>query len=305
MTDQLRTLIFDKASARAQLVSLETSWQKAAANHPAPACVLELLGQLMAASAMLSASLKFDGSLILQIQGDGPVRLMVAECNSTLGLRATFKLRDDLPLNEGASFQELVNLDGRGICAIILDPHNRQPGQAPYQGLVPLVGNSVAQALESYMHSSEQLETRLVLQANAQRAVGLMLQQMPTGGGKSTEAIHDADGWDRLLALSQTLQADEHLNTPLDELAKRLFWEEEAEMLADRLPHFHCTCSADKVRRMLVSLGPEEIEQALAEKPVIEVQCDFCGAAYAFDKAACDGLFASDDDQNHTGQTLH
>lgn len=305
MTDTLRTLIFEHASARAQLVQLNDTWKTIATSNKYPAPVQQLLGQLVAASAVLSASLKFEGSLILQIQGDGPVRLIVAECNSRLGLRATVKMVENAEISDDAGFQELVNKGGKGMCVIVLDPRNRLPGQVPYQGIVPLVGTGVADALEAYMHSSEQLETRLVLNANADAAAGLMIQQMPSHGGKSNENEFDPDGWNRLLALANTLGSDEQLGTPIDELSNRLFWEENAAKLSDRHPHFECSCSREKVGKMLLGLGAAEMNEALEENPVIEVVCDFCGTAYTFDRAQCDALLATSIDVPGHKPTLH
>ncbi|WP_370261862.1 Hsp33 family molecular chaperone HslO [Limnobacter sp.] len=291
MTDTLRTLIFENASCRAQMIHLDNAWQNIASHNHHPTPVMTVLGELVAASAMLSASLKFEGSLILQIQGDGPIRLLVAECNSRLGLRATVKLREGAHIPDDASFMDLVNAQGKGLCAIILDPRNRMPGQSPYQGIVPLTGQSVASSLEAYMHSSEQLETKLVLNANARLAAGLMLQQMPLDGGKGAGPNHDPDGWSRLCALAQTLQTDEHLNTDTFELAKRLFWEEAPGVLAERKAHFECTCSREKVGAMLITLGQDELNDALSENPVVEVQCDFCNANYQFTAEDCKTLF--------------
>ncbi|HEX4855603.1 MAG TPA: Hsp33 family molecular chaperone HslO, partial [Limnobacter sp.] len=290
MTDTLRTLIFNQSSCRAQLVQLTDAWQKVVGNNAYPAPVRQVLGELVAASAVLSASLKFEGSLIIQIQGDGPIRLLVAECNSRLGLRATVKLAEGADIPAGATFRELVNATGKGICAIILDPRNRLPGQAPYQGIVPLAGSSVADSLEAYMHTSEQLETRLVLNADLDSAAAIMLQQMPQQGGIVSNQEFDADGWDRLKALLNTLQAEEHLSTQPDELAKRLFWEENPEALAQRQAHFECSCSREKVGRMLQTLGQAELEDALSENPTVEIQCDFCNANYSFTRENCKQL---------------
>lgn len=310
MTDTLRTLIFDQSSCRAHLVHLTDAWHKVVSNNTYPAPVQRVLGELVAASTMLSASLKFEGSLIVQIQGDGPIRLLVAECNSRLGLRATVKLADNATIPENATFKELVNATGKGICAIILDPRNRLPGQAPYQGIVPLEGNSVADSLEGYMHSSEQLETRLILNADANTAAGVMLQQMPQHGGIVSTKEFDADGWDRLKALVNTLQTAEHLSTDTDELAKRLFWEEDPDGLAQRQAHFECTCSREKVGRMLVSLGQAELDDALTENPTVEIQCDFCNANYSFTRDECNALFTENPEGIETSSeprppTLH
>ncbi|WP_334119518.1 Hsp33 family molecular chaperone HslO [Limnobacter sp.] len=296
MTDTLRTLIFDQSSCRAHLVHLTDAWQQVLSHNTYPAPVQKVLGELVAASTMLSSSLKFEGSLIIQIQGDGPIRLLVAECNSRLGLRATVKLAENTQIAENATFKDLVNATGKGICAIILDPRNRLPGQEPYQGIVPLAGNTVADSLEAYMHSSEQLETRLILNADENAAAGVMLQQMPQHGGIVSSKEFDADGWDRLQALVNTLQTPEHLNTDTDELAKRLFWEEDPDGLAQRQAHFECTCSRDKVERMLVSLGQAELDDALSETPTVEIQCDFCNANYSFTRDECNAMFASGPD---------
>lgn len=294
MTDTLRTLIFNQSSCRAHLVHLTDAWQRVVTNNSYPPPVQKVLGELVAASTMLSASLKFEGSLIIQIQGDGPIRLLVAECNSRLGLRATVKLAEDAEIPDSANFKDLVNAGGKGICAIILDPRNRLPGQAPYQGIVPLSGDSVADSLEAYMHSSEQLETCLILNADANTAAGVMLQQMPQHGGVVSSMEFDADGWDRLKALINTVQTAEHLSTETDELAKRLFWEEDPDGLAERQAHFECTCSRDKVAKMLVTLGQAELDDALSENPTVEIQCDFCNANYSFTREDCNALFVDD-----------
>lgn len=307
MTDTLRTLIFDQSSCRAHLVHLTDAWQKVVANNQYPTPVQKVLGELVAASTMLSASLKFEGSLIIQIQGDGPIRLLVAECNSRLGLRATVKMAEDIDIADNATFKDLVNAGGKGICAIILDPRNRLPGQAPYQGIVPLEGENVADSLEGYMHSSEQLETKLVLNADANTAAGVMLQQMPQHGGVMSAKEFDVDGWDRLKALIGTVQTTEHLNTNTDEMAKRLFWEEDPDGLAERQAHFECTCSREKVGRMLISLGQAELDDALSENPTVEIQCDFCNANYSYTRDECNALFSDNPDDNvdNLPPTLH
>lgn len=306
MDDQLTTLLFEKGSCRAQMVRIDMAWQRIASQNPYPAAVQRMLGELVAASTLLSASLKFDGSLIIQIQGDGPVKLLVAECNSQLGVRATVKLLEDGPIGHDTDFISLVNKGGKGICAIILDPKNRQPGQTPYQGIVPLTGHSVAESLEAYMAGSEQLQTKLVLHADQDHAAGLMIQQMPNTGGVNNSSF-DADAWDRLNAVIQTVGAEEHLQTATDVLARRLFAEENPLVLAQRPVQFECSCSRGKVARMLHNLGEEELKSALSESPTIEIQCDFCNAGYSFSQQDCEQLFATPDSTNEAGKpgTLH
>lgn len=293
--DKLKTLLFASASCRAQMIRLDKTWQKILSHNEHPPAILQLLGELVAASALLSASLKFDGSLVLQIQGDGPVKLLVAECNSKLGLRATVKLREGAEMPSQYDFQRLLNQHGNGRFVLILDPSNRLPGQQPYQGIVALQGDSVAEALQNYMQSSEQLETRLYLFSNEQTVTGVLLQQMPIDGGKSVQDF-DPDGWPRLQSLTQTLKPIEALTEDLDTLAHRLYWEEKPQVLAERECSFHCTCSRLKVEKMLFNLGKAEVDDALKDQGHIQIHCDFCNSQYNFSPAQCNKLFARDEE---------
>ncbi len=301
MTCELRTLLFTEQPVRAQLTQLTQSWRRIIENHDYPSSVQTMLGELVAASLVLSASLKFNGSLILQIKGDGPVKLVVAECNSELGIRATAMFDKTTSISPDADFKALVNESGKGRFVIILDPKDRLPGQQPYQGIIEITGNSIAQAIEGYMAQSEQLQTRLWLQADSNTAAGLLLQQMPSTGGivsaqtaqpESTTIPESSEtAWDRLLMLSNTLKQQELLENPSDVIAKRLFWQEPHETLAVRQPSFHCTCSREKVARMLKSLGEQEINEAIVEQTVLSVNCDYCNSKYEFDAVDCAALF--------------
>lgn len=255
---------------------------------------------MVAASSVLSASLKFEGSLVLQLQGDGPIKLIVAECNNKQGLRATVKMRSEHEDVDGLTFQELANQTGKGLCVLILDPQNRKPGQQTYQGIVPLTGTGVSESLESYMQNSEQLNTRLILHADDQSAAGIMLQEMPKDGGIEISEI-DPNGWETLQALGATATEEELLQLDLKTSLYRLFSDMNPEILATRRPHFSCSCSRNKVERMLISLGQNEVQETLKEQNVISVQCDFCNAEYAFGKTDCDALFNNDDEDGSTG----
>lgn len=292
MTDQLSKYLFEDKSVRAEAVSLHDTWLQVQKAHAYPPAVSRLLGELVAASTLLSANLKYDGTLILQLQGDGDVLLIVVECRSDLSLRATVKLREGAHIPEDASFQSLLNPGGSGRFSIILDPTHRRPGQAPYQGVVPLKGNSVAEALEHYMATSEQLQTRLWLQADADRAVGLLLQRLPRDGGKVQ--LEDADEtWNRAVHLASTLTADEMLTVDTQTLIHRLYWDETLIAFEPLQVRFHCPCSRDRVANMLRMLGREEVKDIVAEQGQVEVTCDYCSSVYVFDAVDCAELFAT------------
>jgi molecular chaperone Hsp33 len=163
-----------------------------------------MLGEMMSAAALLSANLKFNGSIIMQIHGDGPVQLLVVECDASLKLRATAKLAEDAHVADDAKLQHLINAQGQGRFAITLDPADKLPGQQAYQGIVALDGDSIATIIENYMLRSEQLDTRLWLAADEHTARGLLLQKLPTEGGIQASAINDADTWDRTVMLAST-----------------------------------------------------------------------------------------------------
>ncbi len=298
--DELIKLLFTEAGARAHLVRLDQSWRHVLQHHAdLPPALVGLLGQMSAASCMLSASLKFSGSVLLQIHGDGPVRLAVAECNADLGVRATIKLTENwaqdldpnLLLQPEPSLRPLLNQHGQGRFSLVLDA--RQPDQRPYQGIVSLDDQSIGSAIESYMAQSEQLASRLWLAADDQTACGLLLQQMPAEGGHSpVKQASRLEAWERLVLLADTLGPSELLQTNPQDLAHRLFWQESPRLLQSQLVQFSCPCSRARVGRMLASLGQTEIESILAAEGRVEVLCDFCNRPYQFDAVDCGQLFS-------------
>ncbi|MEY3916550.1 MAG: hypothetical protein RLZZ140_113 [Pseudomonadota bacterium] len=300
LADRLLRLMFDGGGARAHLVQLDRSWLEVACKHDTSPDVMRLLGEMSCASILLSASLKYEGSVILQIHGDGPVRLAVAECNAKLGFRSTIKMSETLEPAPGADWKALVNQNNLGRFSVVLDP--KIDNQHPYQGIVPLHEAGVSQALESYMQRSEQLPTRLWLACNGERAAGLLLQKMPHQGGtnKKSDAQSEAateasdDDWERLITLAQTVTAEELLNVEAETLLHRLFWQEAPKLLEDKPVQFSCSCSRARVGRMLKTLGAEEVESILAEQGQVDVHCDFCNAAYHFDAVDCAALFTGE-----------
>ena len=285
--------MFENSLVRGELIEISDAWQQVQSRRTYPAVVSAIMGEMMAAAALLSANLKFDGTIIMQIHGDGPVQLLVAECDAALRLRATAKLREDADVSEQAGLQELVNANGEGRFAITLDPTDKQPGQQAYQGIVALEGESVATVIENYMMRSEQLDTRLWLAADDKVARGLLLQKLPDDGGKITPlADADADTWNRTVTLASTLNQQELLGTDIMTLLQRLYWEETVRVFDPRHPTFHCGCSREKVGNMLKMLGREEIDSALADLGKLDINCDFCGQDYLFDPVDCMQLFS-------------
>lgn len=297
MSDQLKKFMFEAAPVRGEIVSLQATWQTVLQRHDYPAPVRALLGEMMAAAALLSANLKFDGAMVMQIHGDGPVSMLVVECNSDLTMRATAKYRGGVPAD--ATLAQLVNANGHGRFAITLDPHNKLPGLQPYQGIVPLSAPEgplpdMAAVLEHYMRHSEQLDTRLWLAADERQAVGLLLQRLPRHGGKTAAAAvgHDDDTWERAGHLGATLKRAELLSASADTLIRQLFWQEDLRLFEPQPTRFRCTCSREKVGNMLRMLGREEVDSVLAEQHKVEIDCDFCRQHYSFDAVDVTQLFA-------------
>ncbi|MGI4815940.1 MAG: Hsp33 family molecular chaperone HslO [Janthinobacterium lividum] len=301
MVDQLQKFIFDAAPVRGEIVSLENTWQEVLTRRAYPAAVQSLLGEMMAAAALLSANLKFDGSLIMQIHGDGPVQMLVVQCDSALSMRATAKLADrDVPIAADATLSQLLNPHGGARFAITLDPRERGPGAQPYQGVVSLEDDngpieSMAKVLEHYMQHSEQLDTRIWLAADEKHAVGMLLQKLPRDGGiMPHRGDADADTWDRVGHLASTLTASEMLAADADTLLRRLFWQENVRRFEPLRARFQCTCSRAKVGAMLQMLGSSETDEILNEQGRIEIHCEFCNQRYAFDPVDVAQLFAGD-----------
>ncbi|HEY1092639.1 MAG TPA: Hsp33 family molecular chaperone HslO [Burkholderiaceae bacterium] len=297
--DTLQKFIFENAAVRGEFVDISDTWREIQGRHAAyPNAVRHVLGEMTAASALLSANLKFNGSLIMQLHGDGPVRLLVVECDSELRVRATAKLAPDADIADDATLASLVNAHGKGRFVITLDPHEKMPGQQPYQGIVPLDGADMATVIENYMLRSEQMETHLWLAADDTVARGLLLQKLPRHTGieaspKQASEAEDLETWNRAVMLGKTLKQEELLSTDVDTLMKRLFWEETLRVFDPLQPSFNCSCNRDKVGNMLKMLGQEEVDSALTDLGKLAINCDFCGKHYEFDKVDCAQLFAS------------
>lgn len=302
---ELHKFLFEGLPVRGMLVRLTDSWQEILRRRQQaggyPAAVTELLGEMAAAATLMQANIKFNGALILQIQGDGPVKLAVAEVQPDLALRATATVTGEVAAE--APLSHMVNVNNLGRCAITLDPKDRLPGQQPYQGVVPLFGDrhekleKLSEVIEHYMLQSEQLDTRLVLAANDQVAAGLLIQRLPLQGesnlagagamARDEDQIGRNEDYNRIAILAASLKREELLTLDADTILHRLFWEEDVRRFEPQIgaegPRFACTCSRERVAGMLKSLGREEVESIIAEQGQVEVGCDFCGAQYHFD----------------------
>lgn len=277
--DVLQRFLFDAAPVRGELVQLRDTWQAVQARRAYPPVLQKLVGELLAAATLMTAMLKFEGSLIMQLHGNGRIKLMVIECEADLTLRATARWDEaqeieDLPLAE---------LLGEGKFVITLDPKD---DSRAYQGIVGLQGDSVAQIIEHYMQSSEQLDTRIWLASDADTCAGMMLQKLPAGQG-------DPDAWQHLTVLADTIARDELLALDSESILHRLYHEENVRLLTEDHPHFGCRCSRERVGNMLKMLGRKEADEALAEQPAIDIHCDFCNQHYQFDAIDVAQLFAA------------
>jgi molecular chaperone Hsp33 len=288
MSDSLQRFIFEGAPVRGELVHLDATWRAVLERHEYPAALRGVLGELMAAAALLSATLKFDGSLILQIQGSGPVKLIVVECTSEQTMRATAKWDGEL----AGSFRDLVG-DGRFVITIAPSDVTQT-----YQGIVELSGESVAEVLEHYMGTSEQLETRMWLASDGAQAAGMLLQRVPGPLGE------DADAWTRAVLLGDTVRSDELLTLPGAQIIRRLYHEEDIRVFDARVVSFRCSCSRGRVVNMLRMLGHEEVRSIIDERGSVEVNCEFCNRHYGFDAVDAEQVFAADL-QTRAGTTRH
>ena len=299
---ELVKFLFDGQPVRGMLVRLDDAWQELLRRRRSagayPSEVRALIGEMAAASLLMQANIKFNGALVTQIFGDGPVKLAVAEAQPDLSFRATATVVGEVM--PGALLAALCNVGGSGRCAITLDPRDKLPGQQPYQGVGPLHGDQreplpqLAQVLEHYMLQSEQLDTRLVLAADENVAAGLLIQRLPmegAGRGRHEDEIGRSEAFNRIALLAATLTREELLTLEPARILHRLFWEESLRVFEPQRPRFACSCSRERVKGMLQSLGRAESEGLIAERGLVEVGCEFCGLQYRFDAVDVAGMF--------------
>ena len=293
-------------AVRGEFVRLGPAWLALREHADYPAPVRRLLGEAAAAAALLAATLKFDGELTLQLQGDGAVRLLVAQCTHDLRVRAV--ARFDAARFEGGAEPAFAALVGDGQLVVTLESGQ---GGARYQGIVPLAGGSLAAALESYFGQSEQLPTAVVLGADDGRAAGLLVQRLPQAGGTETEtplAAREAEAdrtlEDARLALAG-IAADELLSRPVGELLRRACVGHDLRLQPPRAVGFRCRCSRERVAGMLRALGAEELDSIVAEQGAVTVTCEFCHRPWRFDAVEVSGLVDEAERRPPGSRALH
>lgn len=275
--DQIQRILFEQIDVRGVVAGLETSYQAVLARHDYPPVLQRVLGEMLAAVGMLSSTLKFEGRLLLQAEGEGQVKMLMAECNQHQDLRAI--ARYDGELADDLSFDQLLQ---NGRLALTIEPEKGQR----YQGVVPLEGDTLAQCLQAYFEQSEQLGTSIQLAADGKQAAGLMLQVMPAEG-------RGDEDWNRISMLASTLKDEELLRLDNEALLFRLFHEEVCRLYEPQPLRFRCDCSRERSAEALKFMTEQELLGILKEQNgVIDVGCQFCNQTYNFDETDIRALFS-------------
>ena len=299
--DVQQKFIVDTCDTRGQLVQLDDVWAEATARTEYPACVRQILGEAFVAATLLANTIKFDGKLTLQVRGEGPVHLLVIQVTNEGKVRGLARWSR---APESVKLQTAFGSDARMTITI-----EASRNAEPYQGIVPLEGDNIATALQTYFRTSEQLPTELYLAVSASSVAGMLIQKLPA----EERTYHDSDGWPRACALCETLSDEELCRESAHTLLHKLFHEERVRLF-DALPvQFHCSCSRERTDGMLLGLGKAEVDSIVEEQGKVEITCEFCDALYAYDPVDVTALFKGissndtslDDDLAATRGPLH
>ena len=305
--DSLHRFLFEHFPIRGHLVHLDAAWRALLEHRDYPPAVRRALGEAVAASVLLAATLKFEGTLSLQLQGDGPMHLLLAQCSNELGVRAVARYKEDpVILQPDATLQAL---SGAGRLMVTLE--NEDLSQR-YQGIVPLENGGLARSLQGYFENSEQLPTRLWLHADEHGVSGMLLQRLPDdslasrSGVRAETGIHADfdDAWHRVQLLADTLKPEELHRLSDRDILRRLFVEDDVRIFESSPVFFRCRCSRDRVVGMLRGVGADEIRSVLSERGNVEVRCDFCNRAYQFDAVDVEQIFVASP-ATGSGGTIH
>ncbi len=277
--DVLTRFIFENAPVRGTIIQLDSAWQTLLKTKDYPEMVKTQLGEFLAANVLLASTLKLNGALVMQIQGNGPINFMVMECTSEKHLRGMAQYKEPV---EGKLLSDLFG-DGQLVITVDNNKSNER-----YQSIVALEGEKISQALETYLTQSEQLDTTIILAVNEAHACGLLVQRLPS------ESSQNEDDWNRISQLAATIKAEELTTLEPEEILHRLFHEDDVRILDAESYTFQCTCSRERVSNMLISLGQAEIDSIIEEQGSIDIDCEFCSQHYSFDAIDARELFATD-----------
>lgn len=300
--DKQQKFLVESCDVRGHLVQLDDTWSEAVARTEYPASVKKILGEAFVAASLLASTVKFEGKITMQVRGPGPIHLLVVQVTNDGTVRGLARW-DEVPatVNLSAAF----GLDARMIISI-----EAQEYAEPYQGIVPLEGENIADALQTYFNTSEQLPTRLFLAVSDNTAAGVLIQKLPV----EERTYHDADGWQRATVLCETLTDEELCRDDSQILLHRIFHEEKVRLFDAQDISFRCSCSRERTDGMLLGLGQEEVDSIVEEQGKVEIICEFCDAYYGYDSVDVAALFkgvpssvqqGSDDTKNSSGVTKH
>ena len=276
MPDLLQPCLIESANARLSIIQLEQSWSSVLSRHLYPEPVAFQLGQLLASSVLLRSRLKKDSSIILQIQGNGALKTVVAQANPDNTLRGLAKWQHDFEMP--ASLGEIYG-DANLVMTLT---HKRER----YQGIVELSGETLSDSLEVYLSQSEQLPSCLKLFSNQQRVAGLLVQKLPT-------EIDSDEDWQRIKLLTQTITAEEMLNLSVSDILKRLYHQEDVRVYNPQPISFKCSCSRDRIDNVLETMGRDSMLELLEEQGAVNVDCEFCNLSYQYKQAEIEQLFVN------------
>ena len=284
--DLIRRFFFEHSPVRGHIVHLDSAWAAMCERHEYPAPIRELLGEAAAAVTLIASTRKFDGTLTLQLQGPGPMHLLVAQCTPGFAVRGVARWTGAVPTGP------LTDMAGEGRLTVSVETLDLA---ARYQGIVPLTPGRLAECLEAYFRDSEQLPTRIWLATTPTHAAGLLLQRLPGGGPEwptgARELEDPEEAWARVEHLASTLKPEELLGLPQRDVMRRLFHEEDVRVFEPAPVFFQCRCSRERVIELLRALGEEEIRGIVAERGAVQARCEFCNRAYDFDAIDAEQLF--------------
>lgn len=282
--DLLHRFLFDDCDIRGEIVTLGDSYREILSHNRHVPAIRQLLGEFLAAVGLLSSTLKFDGRIILQARGDGPISTIMAECNHHNNLRGIVRLNSDVELIEDVALHgTMQQLLGNGVLVISIEPQRKENFEGKlerYQGIVPMDAENLAGCLEHYFQQSEQLATRLWFAADDDIATGFLIQALPQQ--LNTDPEDNRDKWETIITLADTIKREELIGLDHPTVLYRLFNEQPVRLFEPKKLQFACSCSKERCASALLTIGKDEVEELLIEQGSINIDCQFCNQHYHF-----------------------